>query len=269
MTDNGLMTDSSEVPEVTLAGGVAMPMLGFGTWPMRGHKACEAVLTALQAGYRHLDTATMYANEAEVGRGVRDSGLLRQEVFLTSKLRASDVARAREVLTSSLRALGTDYVDLWLVHWPPRDRRASVQAWRDLLALRDEGLARAVGVSNYSLPQIDELLEATGEAPAVNQIHWNPRRYDAGLLEGLHQRNVVVEGYSPLKDTNLNDSVLTEIAWAHSVTPAQVVLRWHLQHEIAVIVKSADPKRIAANLNLFGFSLTADELAQIDGLAAR
>jgi diketogulonate reductase-like aldo/keto reductase len=211
----------------------------------------------------------MYANEAEVGRAVRDSDLVRQEVFLTSKLRASDVARAREVLTSSLRALGTDYVDLWLVHWPPRDRRASVQVWRDLLAMRDEGLARAVGVSNYSLPQIDELLEATGEAPAVNQIHWNPRRYDAGLLEGLHQRNVVVEGYSPLKDTNLNDSVLTEIAWAHSVTPAQVVLRWHLQHEIAVIVKSADPKRIAANLNLFGFSLTADELAQIDGLAAR
>ena len=268
MTDNGLMTDSSEVPEVTLAGGVAMPMLGFGTWPMRGHKACEAVLTALQAGYRHLDTATMYANEAEVGRAVRDSDLLRQEVFLTSKLRASDAGRPREVLTSSLRALGTDYLDLWLVHWPPRGK-ASVQAWRELLTLRDEGLARAVGVSNYSLAQVDELVEATGEAPAVNQIHWNPRRYDAGLLVGLRQRGVVAEGYSPLKDTNLNDPVLTEIAWAHSVTPAQVVLRWHLDHEIGVIVKSADPKRITANLNLFGFSLDADELAQIDGLAAR
>jgi len=268
MADNGLMTDATDVPEVTLARDVAMPMMGFGTWPLRGHKACEAVRTALQAGYRHVDTATMYANEADVGHAVSDSGLLRQEVFLTTKLRASDAGRPREVLTSSLRALGTDYVDLWLVHWPPRGK-ASVQVWREFLALRDEGLARAVGVSNYSLAQIDELVEATGEAPAVNQIHWNPRRYDAGLLEGLRLRGVVAEGYSPLKDTNLNDPVLTEIAWAHSVTPAQVVLRWHLDHGIAVIVKSADPKRMAANLNLFGFSLDADELAQIDGLAAR
>jgi 2,5-diketo-D-gluconate reductase A len=269
MADNGLMTDASDVPEVRLAGGVAMPMVGFGTWPLRGHKACEAVRTALQAGYRHVDTATMYANEADVSHAVRDSELLRQEVFLTSKLRASDVGRPREVLAGELRALGTDYLDLWLVHWPPRDARASVQVWRELLTLRDEGLARAVGVSNYSLAQIDELTEATGEAPAVNQIHWNPRRYDAGLLEGLRLRGVVVEGYSPLKDTNLNDPVLTEIAWAHSVTPAQVVLRWHLDHQVAVVVKSADPKRIVANLNLFGFSLDADELAQIDALAAR
>jgi 2,5-diketo-D-gluconate reductase A len=268
MTDNGIMTDSPEVPAVTLAGDVAMPMVGFGTWPLRGHKACEAVLTALQAGYRHIDTATMYANEAEVGKAVRESGVPRQEVFLVSKLRASDAGRARDVLSASLRALGTDYLDLWLVHWPPRGN-VSVQAWRDLLALRNEGLARAVGVSNYSLAQIDELVAATGEAPAVNQIHWNPRRYDAALLEGLRERGVVVEGYSPLKDTNLNDPVLTEIAWAHSVTPAQVVLRWHLDHGIAVIVKSADPKRIAANLNLFGFSLAPAEMAQIDGLAAR
>jgi 2,5-diketo-D-gluconate reductase A len=268
MAHNGLMTDSTEIPEVTLAGGVAMPMVGFGTWPMRGHKACEAVRSALQAGYRHLDTATMYANEAEVGRAVRDSELVRQEVFLTTKLRASDAGREREILNSSLRALGTDYLDLWLVHWPPRGK-ASVRAWRELLALRDEGLIRAVGVSNYSLAQIDELTEATGEAPAVNQIHWNPQRYDPALQEGLRQRGVVVEGYSPLKDTNLNDPVLTEIAWAHSVTPAQVVLRWHLDHQVAVIVKSVDPKRIAANLNLFGFSLSAEELAQIDALSTR
>jgi 2,5-diketo-D-gluconate reductase A len=122
-------------------------------------------------------------------------------------------------------------------------------------------------VSNYSLAQIDELVEATGEAPAVNQIHWNPRRYDPGLLSGLRERGVVVEGYSPLKDTNLNDPVLTEIAWAHSVTPAQVVLRWHLEHGIAVIPKSADPKRIVTNLDLFRFSLGPDEVARIDGLA--
>jgi 2,5-diketo-D-gluconate reductase A len=262
----GNMTDTREIPTVTLPGDVIMPMVGFGTWPMRGHKACEAVTTALQAGYRHVDTATMYANEEEVGRAVRGSGLPRQDVFLTSKLRASDAGRERAVLTGSLRALGTDYLDLWLVHWPPRGG-ASVSAWRALLGLRDEGLARAVGVSNYSLPQIDELVAATGEAPAVNQIHWNPRRYDPDLLRGLRERGVVVEGYSPLKDTNLNDPVLTEIAWAHSVTPAQVVLRWHLDHGIAVIPKSADPKRIVTNLDLFRFSLDREEVARIDGLA--
>jgi 2,5-diketo-D-gluconate reductase A len=261
------MTDPREVPAVILPGDVAMPMVGFGTWPMKGHQACEAVLNALQAGYRHVDTATMYANELEVGHALRDSGLPRQDVFLTSKLRASDAGRERAVLSATLRALGTDYVDLWLVHWPPRGP-ASVTVWRELLALRDEGMARAVGVSNYSLPQIDELVRATGEAPAVNQIHWNPRRYDPELLRELRQRGVVVEGYSPLKDTDLHDPVLTEIAWAHSVTPAQVVLRWHLDHEIVVIPKSADPKRIAANLNLFGFSLDPVEVARIDGLAA-
>ncbi len=261
------MTDPHEVPTVTLAGDVAMPMVGFGTWPMRGRKACEATLHALQAGYRMIDTATMYANESEVGHALRDSGLPREEVFLTSKLRASDAGRARQVLAGSLRALGTDYLDLWLIHWPPRGGR-SVPAWRELLALRDEGLARAVGVSNYSLKLVDELIDSTGEAPAVNQIHWNPWRYDPGVLEGMQQRGVAVEGYSPLKDTNLNDPVLTEIAWAHSVTPAQVVLRWHLDHQIAVIPKSADPKRIVANLNLFGFSLDSAEVAQIDGLAA-
>jgi 2,5-diketo-D-gluconate reductase A len=261
------MTDPREVPAVTLPGDVAMPMVGFGTWPMRGHQACEAVLQALRAGYRHIDTATMYANEDEIGHAVRDSGLPRRDVFLVTKLRASDAERAEKVLARSLRALGTDYLDLWLIHWPPRGR-ASVLAWREMLALRDRGLVRAVGVSNYSLPLIDELTTATGEAPAVNQIHWNPWRFDAALLRGLEQRGVAVEGYSPLKDTKLNDAVLTEIASAHGVTPAQVVLRWHLDHGIAVIPKSSDPKRIVANLDLVGFSLESQELARIDALAA-
>jgi 2,5-diketo-D-gluconate reductase A len=268
MAENAVMTDPSEIPTVTLAGNVAMPMVGFGTWPMKGHQACEAVLNALRAGYRHVDTATMYANEAEVGHALRESGLPRQDVFLVTKLRAADAGQERQILSRSLRALGTDHLDLWLIHWPPQGR-ASVSAWRELLALRDEGLTRAVGVSNYSLALIDELIKATGEAPAVNQIHWNPRRYDARLLQGLRERGVAVEGYSPLKDTNLNDPVLTEIAWAHSVTPAQVVLRWHLEHDIAIIPKSSEPKRMAANLDLFGFSLDPAEVARIDGLAAR
>ena len=260
------MTDTREIPTIALPGNVIMPMVGFGTWPMRGQRASDAVAAALQAGYRHVDTATMYGNEEEVGRAVHDSVLPRQDVFLTSKLRAGDAGRERAELTRSLSALGTDYLDLWLIHWPPHGK-ASVSAWQALLDLRDEGLARAVGVSNYSLAQIDELVEATGEAPAVNQIHWNPRRYDPGILAGLQERDVVAEGYSPLKDTNLNDPVLTEIAWAHSVTPAQIVLRWHLEHGIAVIPKSEAPKRIAANLDVLRFSLSPEEVARIDGLA--
>jgi 2,5-diketo-D-gluconate reductase A len=262
------MTGVREVPAVQLRGGVSMPMVGFGTWPMRGRAAREAVLSALRAGYRLIDTATMYANEADLGRALADSGVPRQDVFLTTKLRTSEAGRERATLSSSLRALGTDYVDLWLVHWPPRGKEL-LSSWRELLSLRDAGLARAVGVSNYSLRQIDELIAATGEAPAVNQIPWSPRHYDARLLGGLSERDVVVEGYSPLKGTNLGDPVLTGIAAAHGVTPAQVVLRWHLEHQIVVIAKSADPGRIAANLDLFGFSLSPAEVSRIDSLAAR
>ena len=262
------MTDVREVPAVTLRGDVVMPMVGFGTWQLRGRSAYQSVLTALRDGYRHVDTATMYANEAEVARAVRDSGLQRGDVFLTTKLRSGDSGQPREALTASLRALGTDHVDLWLVHWPPR-ASVLVPVWRQLLALRDEGLARAVGVSNYSLAQVDELIAATGEPPAVNQIPWSPRDHDPRVLSGLRERGVVLEGYSPLKGTNLSGRALAEIAAAHGVTPAQVVLRWHLEHEIVVIPKSANPDRIAANLDLLRFRLDPAEVARIDGLGRR
>jgi diketogulonate reductase-like aldo/keto reductase len=242
-------------------------MIGFGTWRLRGRQAYQAVRTALDCGYRHVDTATMYRNEEETGRAIRDSGLDRKDVFITTKLPGEGAGRERATLDASLRALDTDHVDLWLVHWPPRG--ASPPVWRELLALRDEGLARAVGVSNYSVAQIDELTEATGEAPAVNQIPWSPSQHDPKLLAAMRERDVVVEGYSPLKGTNLRSPVLAEIAAQRGVTPAQVVLRWHVQHQITVIPKSADPGRIAANIDLFGFSLDAAEMASIDAMAGR
>lgn len=164
--------------------------------------------------------------------------------------------------------MGLDRVDLWLVHWPP-GRSARPQTWRELLGARDAGLARAVGVSNYSVAQLDELIDATGEAPAVNQIPWSPTRYDARVLAENRRRGVVVEGYSPLKGTDLRDPVLARIAAAHHVTPAQVVLRWHLEHGIAVIPKSAQPERMATNLDLTSFSLTEEEVRSVDGLSAR
>jgi 2,5-diketo-D-gluconate reductase A len=252
---------------VKLPGGGTMPLLGFGTWQITGKEAYEAVKHALSVGYRHLDTATMYANEEQVGRALRDSGVPRGEVFVTTKLPPRQVNRARGTIEESLRALGTEYVDLWLIHWPPNGR-ASQDAWRDLLAIRDEGLARAVGVSNYSTAQLDELIEATGEAPAVNQIKWSPPLYDPATVSEHRERGVVLEGYSPFRAGNLRDPALAEIAAAHRVTPAQVVLRWHLEHGIVVIPKSVRPERIESNFDIFGFSLSADEVARIDALGS-
>jgi 2,5-diketo-D-gluconate reductase A len=254
------------IPSVPLGGPVAMPLLGFGTWQIRGDAAYEAVREALEAGYRHLDTATMYGNEAEVGRALRDSGVPRDEVFLTTKLPPDRAGKERATLDDSLAALGVDAVDLWLIHWPPR-RGGSVPVWREFLAARDEGRARAVGVSNYGTDEIDELIAATGQRPAVNQIRWGPRLYDAGLVAAHRERGVVVEGYSPFKTTNLHDPVLTRIAAGHGVEPARVVLRWHVQHEIVVIPKSVTPERIARNAQLDGFVLTDDEMAEIDGMS--
>ena len=262
------MVQARAIPTVTLSGEVAMPMVGFGTWQLRGRRAVEAVGYALEVGYRHFDTATVYGNEAELGRVLRDSGLPRQEVFLTTKLPPGNAGRERATLAASLRALGTDYVDLWLVHWPPGGG-ARLETWRELLGVRDEGLARAVGVSNYSTKQLDELIEATGQAPAVNQIPWSPSQHDPRVLADHRARGVVLEGYSSLKGTNLRDPVLTEIAARHQVTPAQVVLRWHLEHGIPIIPKSATPERIASNIDLFGFSLDDEEVARIDALSNR
>jgi len=260
------MTEAAAVPAVDLPGGVPMPMIGFGTWLIRGKGGREALRAALAAGYRHIDTATMYGNEADVGHVLASSGQARDEMFITTKLPSGKAGRERATLAASLRALGTDYVDLWLVHWPPADRML-IPVWREFLALRDEGRARAVGVSNYSLAQIDRLIEATGQPPAVNQISWSPGRYDAALLAGHRERGVAVEGYSPLKRTNLASPVLAEIAAAHDATASQVVLRWHLEHGMTVLVKSAQPERIAANIDVVGFSLSPDEVARIDALS--
>ena len=255
----------TETPAVRLRDGVSMPLLGFGTWQATGRRGYAAVLEALRVGYRHLDTATFYGNETEVGRAVRDSGVPRDEVFVTTKMPPGRAGRERQTLAESLRQLGMDRVDLWLVHWPPGDR-ARLGTWREFLALRDEGLARSVGVSNYSIRQIDELTEATGAAPAVNQIPWSPFQYDAGLLAAHRERGVVVEGYGPFKGSDLRHRVLAGIASAHGVTPAQVVLRWHVQHEVVVIPKSVTPARIKENFDVLGFELTAEEMAAIDGL---
>jgi 2,5-diketo-D-gluconate reductase A len=252
------------VHTVTLTSSVDLPVIGFGTWQLRGRAAYDAVQYALEVGYRHLDTATMYGNEAEIGRALRDSGVPREEVFLTTKLPPSLAGKERATITESLRALGTDHVDLWLIHWPA-DRGAQPRTWAEFVAAREAGLTRAIGVSNYSTAQVDELTAASGVTPEVNQVPWSPGDHDPAFLAEAAKRGVVVEGYSPLKRTDLRDPVLAAVAKAHGVTPAQVVLRWHLEHDIVVIPKSANPDRITANLDL-DFSLDPDEVARIDAL---
>jgi 2,5-diketo-D-gluconate reductase A len=260
-TPRGIADESVE-----LASGTRMPILGLGTWQAQGRRAREAVRSALELGYRHLDTATMYGNEDEVGRAVAESGVQREEIFVTTKLPPGRAGHERETLSESLDALGLDYVDLWLIHWPPPGG-ARPDVWERLLELQAEGLAREVGVSNYSVDQIDDLERATGVLPAVNQIEWGPALFEADVLEAHRARRVQLEGYSPLRTTNLRDRTLVRIAEAHGRTPAQVILRWHLEHRIVAIPKSTHAERIAENAQIFDFELTPAEVEQLDGLS--
>jgi diketogulonate reductase-like aldo/keto reductase len=241
-----------------------MPLLGFGTWQLTGSDALRATATALTTGYRHIDTATMYANEAEVGRALRDSGLDRSAVFVTTKLPPDRVDKPSETLADSLRQLQTDYVDLWLIHWPPND---DGPVWNAFIEARESGLVRDIGVSNYSLAQIDAL-SRSGVTPAVNQIKWSPLLYDDAVLAGHRERGVVLEGYSALRNGALENPQIGEIAERLGRTPAQVIIRWHLQHDTVVIPRSKDAGRIATNADVDGFTLSPDDMAVLDGLAS-
>jgi 2,5-diketo-D-gluconate reductase A len=256
---------SSSGPNVDLASGGSIPLVGFGTWQLDGDDAYDGVRVALELGCRHIDTATMYANEDRVGAAVQDSGLDRQDVFITTKCPPGNVGREAQTLDASLKALGTDFVDLWLVHWPPNGE-AGPGTWKAFIDALDAGKTRAIGVSNYSIAQIDELVSATGHSPAVNQIPWSPFMYDEREVAQLASRHVVLEGYSPLKRSQLDHPVLTAVAEAHGKTTAQVILRWHVQRGFVVIPRSRRRQRIAENFAVFDFELTSGEMSQVDGL---
>jgi diketogulonate reductase-like aldo/keto reductase len=242
-----------------------MPLLGFGTWQIKGADARRSVSDALEVGYRHLDTAKVYGNESEVGAALQSSGVDRGEVFVTTKIPPNDVGRAEKTLAESLDKLGLTSLDLWLIHWPGGDG-ADVDLWHAMVDAQKQGLATDIGVSNYSLAQIDALREATGVTPAVNQIEWSPLLFDRAVLDGNRQQGVVLEGYSALRGGTLEHPVIGEIADAQGRTPAQVIIRWHIQHGVVVIPKSVKRERIAANAAVGDFSLTDEEMARIDAL---
>jgi 2,5-diketo-D-gluconate reductase A len=254
----------TSIPTLPITGG-RIPVLGLGTWQSEGDEAERAVVAAIELGYRHVDTATGYGNEAQVGRALSTVGLGRDDVFLTTKLPPDHAGRERQTLMESLALLGVDHLDLWLVHWPPH-KQATPETWQAFREARDEGLVRSIGVSNYSIEQIDELIAVTGEAPAVNQIPYGPNDHDLGLLAAHRERGVVVEGYSPLKRVDLGADAIVRAAEAHGVTPAQVVLRWHVQHDVVAIPKSVRVERLKENLDVLGFTLDDEQMAAIDAL---
>lgn len=251
---------------VPLGEGGRIPLLGFGTWQLRGDEARRATSWALEVGYRHVDTATGYRNQTDVGAAIRDGSVPREQLFVTTKLPPDHAGREAATLRQSLDQLGVAYLDLWLIHWPPGGT-AGVETWREFVRAREDGHVKAIGVSNYSLAQLDELTDATGVTPAVNQIRWSPAVFDRALLDGHRERGVVLEGYSPFRSANLDQPALTEIATRHGKTTAQVIVRWHLQHETVVIPKSSRQERIASNADVGDFDLASDEMAAIDRLA--
>ncbi len=254
------------IPDLTalLPSGARMPLLGFGTWQITGEDAVNATAAALAAGYRHLDTATVYGNEAEVGSAL--AGVAREDVFVTTKVPPSRRDKELDTLRQSLDLLTLSYVDLWLIHWP--EQGAEIAMWEQLLAAREQGLVRDVGVSNYSLEQLDELQAATGVVPSVNQVEWSPKLFDRAVQDAHAQRGVVLEGYSALRGGTLDDPVVVSIAERLGASSAQVIIRWHLQHGVVVIPKSVDPQRIRSNADVGDLVLDDTDMAALDAIGA-
>ncbi|APU16259.1 MULTISPECIES: aldo/keto reductase [Actinoalloteichus] len=258
-----------QVPSIALNNGVQIPQLGFGVFQIPDAETEAAVTAALAAGYRSIDTAAVYGNEAAVGRALRASGLPREDVFVTTKLWNDDhgYASALRAFDESIEKLGLDYVDLYLIHWPQPKRGHYVDTWRAFEKLLDEERARAVGVSNFHVPYLERLLDSSAVVPAINQIELHPNLVQAELRRFDASHNIITEAWSPLAQGGLlTDPTITALAEKHGKTPAQVVLRWHIQLGNVVIPKSVTPSRIAENIDVFDFALTEDDMAAVTGL---
>jgi diketogulonate reductase-like aldo/keto reductase len=255
---------TAQNPTTSIGDGLAMPLLGLGVWQVaEGPQTSRAVGWALEAGYRHVDTAQAYGNERSVGEALRASGVPREDVFLATKFRPGRRDPERE-LEASLQRLGVDQVDLYLVHWP---QGGPTRAWAGMERAARGGLARAVGVSNFSVADLDAVMAAAEIAPAVNQVQFSPFQFRRALLEACRRHGVVLEAYSPLtRGRNLADPTITGIASRLGRTPAQVMLRWAVQRGIPVIPKSVRRERIVENARLFDFTLGDDDLAALDAL---
>jgi 2,5-diketo-D-gluconate reductase A len=262
----------STQPHVTFNDGRSIPQIGLGVWQTPNDTAVTAVKVALDAGYRHIDTAAIYGNEEGVGEGIRTSGVAREDIFLTTKVWNDDQGfdETLRAMDQSLAKLGTDYVDLYLIHWPSAFRGKYVETWKALVRLREEGKARSIGVSNFEGTYIDELIEATGVTPALNQIQLHPRFQQSAMRAKHEALGVVTQSWSPLgQGQMLADPVIAEIAARHGKSPAQVIIRWHLDLGLVVIPKSVTPSRIVENFDVFDFALSDEDKAAIANLDAK
>lgn len=261
------------VPVHTLNDGTTIPAIGLGTYPMDDAEAEQAVRSAVEAGYRLVDTATNYGNETGTGRGVRSAGVAREEIVVTTKLpgRHHGYQETLDSFEESRKRLGLDYVDLYLIHWPlPRVDRY-VESWKAMIKLREEGLVRSIGVSNFTAEHIDRLERETGVLPSVDQIEMHPLLGQEELRGVLAAKGVLAESWSPLGRGSdlLSDPAVAKVAEAHGRTPGQVILRWHVQLGVVPIPKSGNPERQRENLDVFGFTLDQAELAAISDRAKR
>ncbi|OAI83983.1 glyoxal reductase [Exiguobacterium sp. KKBO11] len=251
-----------------LSNGITIPQIGFGVWQVDEEtEAPAAVAEALRVGYRHIDTAAVYKNERGVAKGIKESGVKREDLFLTSKVWNDDIraGRTKEAFAESLERLETDYLDLYLIHWPVE---GYIEAWKAMVELYEAGKIKAIGVSNFKEHHLDTLAEEGLMAPMINQVELHPQLPQHELHEYLQDHNIQVEAWSPLmqgKFLEIND--FKEIAEKHGKTPSQVVLRWHLDNGIVALPKSVTPERIAENFDVFDFQLDADDLEKIDRIA--
>ena len=269
MAQNQAQTPS--IPTYTLNDGSTLPAIGFGTWPLKGEEGVTAILHAIEAGYRLLDTAVNYENETEVGEALRRSGVPRDEVQVTSKLpgRHHGYDDALASVHGSLERLGLDYLDLHLIHWPNPSVGQYVEAWRALVDLREQGLVRSIGVSNFTEAHLAHIIDETGVTPSVNQIELHPR-FPQQDMRAVHERlDIRTEAWSPMgkRQAPLDEPAVTQAADRAGVTPGQVILRWHVQLGSLPIPKSSSPERQQQNLDIFGFELTEEELEAISALA--
>jgi diketogulonate reductase-like aldo/keto reductase len=258
------------IPTHTLNDGTHLPAIGFGTYPLKGADGVAAVKSAIEVGYRLIDTAVNYDNETEVGEAIRRSGVARDELFVTSKLPGRDHAYDDAIASvhGSLERLGLVHLDLHLIHWPNPSHGQYVEAWRALVDLREQGLVRSIGVSNFTAAQLERIIEATGVTPAVNQIELHPYFPQVQMREVNARLGIRTESWSPLgkRQAPFAEPAVADAAERHGVTPGQVILRWQVQLGSVPIPKSATPERQRQNLDVFGFELSDDEVAAITAL---
>jgi len=265
------MTNATEVPVLTLHDGVEIPQLGFGVFQIPPQDTQEKVEEAFAAGYRHVDTAAAYRNEAGVGAAIAAGGVRREDVFVTTKLWNSEQGydSTLRAFEKSVERLGTGHVDLYLIHWPLPAQDRFLDTWRAFERIREEGGARSIGVSNFRVEDLERLEREAEQRPTVNQIELHPRLQQAELRAWHEDHGIATEAWSPLAQGDLlEDGTIETIAAHHERTPAQVILRWHLQVGNVVIPKSATPERIRENFELFDFALSEDDMAAIERLDA-